>query len=906
MDKKNSKESRENLPTPIEPREIAEQKGVKCAHCGCVFNGEKIFCPICGLRYSESAKLPSEIPVIQPRLEQPTRSSRVFALLSLILGVAGPLALGIGWLLAIIFGFTALNLIKARGGYTTDKKLALWGVTLGFMWPIAIGVFLFFLYYHTLTEKHIRENEAFIMNTLQNIAITQRYIKSGYFFDQDNDGESEYANLEELLQIDYLYLDPHSLSSQKHGYSIQIDLVKEKNFRVIAQPLIYGVSGRRSFYIDESGILRGGQLKQPETFKGWATLPKVRNDSVFEEFNDEIAADLLNLAKKIAAERDFSRAQKILAEIKKNYYMSPASSNVKLVMENITVYKKEDTARELYAQAAQLIERGLYRKALSILKDIEKNYPDVLIITEVKRDRIKVERTIAEELEEEAKYLFAEAEKLELQGKYDQALSKYKKIINELDSTSYFLRAQKLIPQIEKRWKEEKAEVLFANLSQLKPADQYTQILTTIGVLMDHYPDTNLVKNKKNYLVSLKSKALSYKEKDRAVREFQRENFQVAVQAGEEALRANPALAKDINPLLETSYIKLAETYFKNKEFAKAAANYQKWMRLSPQQNSNDYQNYIESLYQVAKSIYLSGNYQEAKKNLLSLKKHLAERDELWYLLGSILALEKNYEEALNYFGEALRLNNQNLKAWYKSGLCRLCLIQNLENKLPQELKQLNSLKRGMDIVIEVIGLVNDLHTKDIELRLQEKPKVLEHRRQLTPDQIKKKKLAPAQRAKFLANIRAKLLTIEKELQKNEMVRKNITSLLKEINRITSLGYRDLKKAAISNSNTIPDLAELASLVYKKKNYLAHASNQFEAGLQYEKHVEQKMISCLQSALVAFSKQQPVDRYIENIDAIHDSFWKTQMNKKISEGNESVKKALSIKIFAENYLAGVK
>ena len=151
MNEKNDKDEKGNqgnFPDASTSRELTEQKAVTCANCGKVFNREKIFCPVCGLRYSEDANLPSEIPVIQQGFEQPGRSSRVFALLSLILGIAGPLALGIGWLLAIIFGFTSLNVMRTRGGFPRDRKLAVWGTTLGFLWPIVIGSALMFFFYH--------------------------------------------------------------------------------------------------------------------------------------------------------------------------------------------------------------------------------------------------------------------------------------------------------------------------------------------------------------------------------------------------------------------------------------------------------------------------------------------------------------------------------------------------------------------------------------------------------------------------------------------------------------------------------------------------------------------------------------------------------------------------------------
>jgi hypothetical protein len=44
---------------------------------------------------------------------------------------------------------------------------------------------------------------------------------------------------------------------EKYGYKIDLSVLSNK-FEVIATPVEYGKTGRRSFYIDESAILRGG------------------------------------------------------------------------------------------------------------------------------------------------------------------------------------------------------------------------------------------------------------------------------------------------------------------------------------------------------------------------------------------------------------------------------------------------------------------------------------------------------------------------------------------------------------------------------------------------------------------------------------------------------------------------
>ncbi len=903
MDTENPEENRESFAEPVDSREIVEQRGVRCTNCGKNFDRGKIFCPVCGLRYTEDAKLPSDTLITRPGLEYAGRSARVFSLLSLILGIVGGVTV-IGWLLAIIFGFTALNIIRRRGGFARDRKFALWGITLGFMWPAIIAVSILLFSYHSMTAKGIRRNEISIMNELQNIGITQKYVKSGHFFDRDNDGESEYANLADLSQINYIYFDPVVISGEKCGYSIEMDVLKEIGFRIRAHPLAYRTTGRRSFYVDETGFLRGGNIKGEHTFRDWRKLPKLKKSSIFGEFDDEIADDLMNLARKLAKERDFDRARKILAEVKGNFYMSPAASEVSSIIESMNRYIADDEAKESYQKAVKLVEDKKYEMALAILEDVEKSHPDSLIIPDVKRKRGEIEKTLAETLEKEARELFSEAQQLEVEGKYDEALVKYQSIVREFDSTSHLSRAKDLIPVVEKKREEKKAEALFAPLSKLKAEEDCNEIIHTIGLLMSDYSESDLVNENKDYLNLLQKTAIGHREKDRAKEEFEKQHFQTAIQAAEKALSANPGLEEELKPVLQASYIKLAEDYFKNESFAGAVPYYEKWMKLSGEERSTEHKHYIESLFQIGKSAYLSGKHKEAKEGLLKLMQYLSDRSEFWYLLGSISATEEDYGEAMSSFWSALQLDDRNLKAWYKKGLCRLPEIEKLEEQLPKQLEKINSLKRGIDVIIETTKIINDVNTKHIEFGIQARPKLLPNQKQLLPDQIRKKKLVPAERAKFLTQMRTKAYTLESTFGQNQDKRKQILSTMKEVCKATSIVHSDLKKA-LSDTDVDPDLSRLIALTSKKRQCFQTAYYELKAGLDHENRFEERALRCVKSAVYSFDRGQAISRYVEEIDGFHESFSRLQMTKKISEGSELVKKGISVKISFKDYLGRI-
>ena len=95
-------------------------------------------------------------------------------------------------------------------------------------------------------ESPIFTNESIAKNMLRTVASAQATYK-------ETQGHGNYGSLDELVAAGLLTKD----MIEKYGYKIELGLVSNK-FEVTATPIEYGKSGRRSFFIDESGVLRGG------------------------------------------------------------------------------------------------------------------------------------------------------------------------------------------------------------------------------------------------------------------------------------------------------------------------------------------------------------------------------------------------------------------------------------------------------------------------------------------------------------------------------------------------------------------------------------------------------------------------------------------------------------------------
>ena len=70
---------------------------------------------------------------------------------------------------------------------------------------------------------------------------------------QATKGDGRYGSLDELIAEKLISKD----ILQNQGYRIEVR-VSEKGFEATAVPVVYGESGRLSFFIDETGVLRGG------------------------------------------------------------------------------------------------------------------------------------------------------------------------------------------------------------------------------------------------------------------------------------------------------------------------------------------------------------------------------------------------------------------------------------------------------------------------------------------------------------------------------------------------------------------------------------------------------------------------------------------------------------------------
>ncbi len=88
-------------------------------------------------------------------------------------------------------------------------------------------------------------NEMIAMSALQMLAATEAQYKA-------DAGKGSYASMQQLVEAKLFPLDEFD----KYGYKYELTVAGEQ-FEAVATPKEYGKTGKRSFFIDKSGVVRG-------------------------------------------------------------------------------------------------------------------------------------------------------------------------------------------------------------------------------------------------------------------------------------------------------------------------------------------------------------------------------------------------------------------------------------------------------------------------------------------------------------------------------------------------------------------------------------------------------------------------------------------------------------------------
>jgi type IV pilus assembly protein PilA len=225
-------------------------KSTKCTSCGFVGFSDNGSCKACGAPIIERTFAP---PVA---FEPPQESLKQgLAIFSLVLGIISFFTFGliiVGAIVAIITAAVAMGRAKREPWKYGGRSLAIAGLALSItslVSAVPVGLIAAIAIPNLLASR-MAANEGSAIGSLRVISQAQADYKANL---------NRYATLEELGAEQLI--DPTLASGVKHGYRFKLELkpadgINPESFELTAVPLTYRSSGRRSFFIDESLVVR--------------------------------------------------------------------------------------------------------------------------------------------------------------------------------------------------------------------------------------------------------------------------------------------------------------------------------------------------------------------------------------------------------------------------------------------------------------------------------------------------------------------------------------------------------------------------------------------------------------------------------------------------------------------------
>lgn len=232
-------------------------KSTKCVECGFVGWADVPNCKACGAPMTQhSYSLPLATPVTNASYDQwnePASPKKGLSILALVLGIINFCTLGIlgvGAIAGSIVGWVAMRRAKREPWLYGGHGMAIAGFVLSIVTLVSfvpIGIIAAIAIPNLLASRRAA-NEGSAIYSLRQISSAQAFYQSNF---------GKFGTLDELAGQNLI--DSKLATGTKNGYHFAIELTTEDNvdgFVVTGVPVTYQSSGRRSFYVDETQVVR--------------------------------------------------------------------------------------------------------------------------------------------------------------------------------------------------------------------------------------------------------------------------------------------------------------------------------------------------------------------------------------------------------------------------------------------------------------------------------------------------------------------------------------------------------------------------------------------------------------------------------------------------------------------------
>ena len=224
-------------------------KSTKCVQCGFVGWSDVENCKSCGAPLNQRS---GSLPQSDVSWDESEGQQKGMAVAALILGILSFMTfglLGIGAIVGIILS------VKAMGRVTRDpwryggRSMAIAGLVLSItgLCSVVPGAIIAAIAIPNLFASYRAANEGSAIHSLRTISSAEMAYQSNF---------AKYGTLEELAASGLI--DQNLGAGMKNGYrfTVTLDSSNPEAFEVSGVPMTYGSSGIRSFYVDESFVIR--------------------------------------------------------------------------------------------------------------------------------------------------------------------------------------------------------------------------------------------------------------------------------------------------------------------------------------------------------------------------------------------------------------------------------------------------------------------------------------------------------------------------------------------------------------------------------------------------------------------------------------------------------------------------
>jgi type IV pilus assembly protein PilA len=255
-------------------------KSTKCVECGFVGWSDVEHCKACGAPLGQrSHNLPSSpYNSNYTQWDEPEGQKKGLAIFALVLSIISFFTfglLGVGAITGIILSCIAMGRVKRDPLRYGGHGMAIAGLVLSIVSLVSIvpTAIIASIAIPNLLAARRAANEGSALASL-------RTLHSAEATYQATKGAGKYGTLSELAAENLI--DSKLATGTKNGYNFTVEVTTTETdypgFSVVGVPMTYRNSGLRSFYIDETGVIRGGDNSGGPSTK---MDPPLGNDSEF-------------------------------------------------------------------------------------------------------------------------------------------------------------------------------------------------------------------------------------------------------------------------------------------------------------------------------------------------------------------------------------------------------------------------------------------------------------------------------------------------------------------------------------------------------------------------------------------------------------------------------------------------